>query len=671
MGIERDEQITRTTNVFLIHHIDTRKLLDFLGQVYFYPLSDRNLRFEYRKIVTLAEDAFEQIFNQGGTPKLDNGVRAYLHYGNKEFPNKGLYLASRNPGLSRSIRTSPEFGEGVLIREDMIRGSDGVLNEERLHILVKLVLRDEKSLIVNPFGRPMRLMGESGRSCSIAEFDHEFCRQIGNNSGFTLRIEMTAKTYVLVDGEPGITDSKNLYLVGNTDCENKCFLLSASRARALYHKYPVRYQKDGRKNPRNWIYGGTKADALDSGEEDDRATMLSRFLSDSEKKLHDAGCSLEPQRRSLGKCKIANEKKVKNYVKQKLNESVAKACIPPFIPILEEGVLPVIDLRADTDRTPGTRDLVDTLVAAKKSKNMDLFFDCHGNLRKGVALNVSGHAEHETAIAILHNKEFYAKTKTDDPYNPSRMGWQRLTVEDALDDKETLPAIFPTTLRELAIKQMLTSGTPWRRFVVEPLWESLSGIEVCSAGKPGKKYKRWCISFPREDRDVMYRQFDITASSCWHTAYIENEFLLPHEHGDPNNHYAFIRKDDMVIMVRLGGVAEHVIYDAEALHKPYKERVKDMRPLFTGVHLCAVDLDRELFYMTGGVHSFNGKTGAKRHPSSFSAWVLGGSVQQARQLIEPLLYPHSNRLGDYPARPFPIGFASDLFDLYESRLEKE
>jgi len=661
-----------TTNVFLIHDIDTKKLLDFLGHVYFYPLADASIRSSYVKVSASTEEVFNDVAS-------DSGVRAYLFYGSNDCPDKGLFLASRNPEVFRSIRTSAAFNERIEIKKNLLRIPEG---ESRLRALIKLVLRDAKRPgIVNTFGNPMRLIGKSGaQGCSVAEFVPEFRHQRGNgNSDFRLHIRIIGKTYVSIRNIDDIKDAnKHLYLVGNID--DKCFLLSAWQARNMYKQgYPVRYKKDGRKDLRVWLSGcyGRKADALDSGEEDDRATMLSKFFAESAEKLRDAGCSFDLRRVLLGKSKITADviKAVRKDIRQKLEAPTAGDFIPPFIPILKEGILPLIDLRVDTDRTPGTHDLVDELIqaTAKKPKNLNLFFDCHGNLGTGPTLDVSEHDEHETAIAILHNKDFYAdaKNRFKDPYSRnSFQSWQHLTVEDVFEAGEVSPYILPVTLQELAIKQMLMGASgeriPWRRFVVEPLWKHIAGVEVCSAGRPGKKYRRWCVSFPQEDKEVTYES---DALSCWHEQYIQNEFLLAHEQGDPYHHYAFIRKDDVVIMIRVGGVDEHVIYDQDALSRPHRDRVKDMAPLVKGVHFC--ESGRKLFYVTGGVYSFNGKSGSKRHPSCFSAWVLGGSVQQARHLIEPLFYPHSTRLGAYPARPFLLRIPRVLFDLHEAKEIKE
>lgn len=654
------ETIDLSTNVIEIEHLDISGLLNSLGHLYFYPLADQKKWSKYHAVIELTEDAFEPLFQSKQTLRLNRGVRAYFHYGNAEYENKGLFLASRDPAIFRSIKPSSAFGEGIHIRDSLIK-----VNDSLLAVLIKLFLRDEKSLVVHPFGRILRDMGRvSENSRLVADFNHEFRRR--DDSGFTLRIQMATRQYIEVK-EPEKINPGTFYLVGVMNRENQCFLLTGSRAKTLFSRYPIRYPLDGRKDPQNWIFGTGKKDNVESGQVDDKVTMLSRFIVDTKKKLQDAGCIVETRRRKLGQCDLSGKTssvgKVKRYVKNQLNVSVNRVFVPPVALVLSDGILPVVDLRDPKDRSLSTAELIQRLTENMKSKNMDLYFDEQGRLRQGIRLVISNSTDHEVAIAILHEKDFYKNA--DDPYDSLR-SWQHLTVENALDKSNA--SLFPVTLRELAIKQMLMSNRPWRRFVLEPLWDSLSGVKVCASGKPGKKYAVWRIVFPNEDQPLI-SSTHCGLHSCWHEDYLEHAFLPDYEKGDKNHHYAWIRKDDVVIMVRLGGVAEHLIYDESALQLPFKARFKVMGAMFAGVHYDVCD--QELFYVTGGVYPIHSIHGAKRHPSAFSAWVLEGSVEKAMTLIESWLYPHSRRLGDYPARPFPIGFAKALLDMHSSTTKQE
>lgn len=677
-------------NTLTIRSVDARKLLDFLGYVSFYPLTDI-VKNDYTRIFTLADEALNRLpetLKDGGLAPAD-GIRAYLFYGGPDNPEKGLFLASHDPITPHVFKPSSAFGGPVRVDEAFLKVKE---NNSRFHALIKLVLRDTRNPgAVNTFGKPLRWIGKSGsRSHSIAEFTPEFRHPRGYDGDcqdFRLSIGMSVKVYITVKDMAGITD-KGLYLVGDPTSD-RCFLLSSGKARNLFRLgYPVRFEGDGRKSLRPWLFGvyGKKAESLDAGREYDGVTALSEFVLRSIKKLRDAGCSIEQTYARLGRIPTPKtlEAAVKQDAKKKLGPRVlqvkagARTLAPPFIPVLQDGILPVLDLRHD--RIPGTDELINRLVRPVKEegKVLNLFSDSYGNLGIGPALEVSTHGNHDTVLVILHDKDFYAGNDLKDPYRTLShpMAVQHITVEEILeskkkgygkeakaDRKKAMAHFLPVILQELAIKQMLSNRNerplPWRRFVAEPLWNHLEGVDVCAPGKAGKKHNRWCLSFPREDEEVVCNESPL---SCWHDRYLENGFLWPWEKGDPNHHYAFIRKEGTVVMVRIGGVEERIIYDASLLSMPHKDRFKVLSPLFSGVHRD--DSGQGLLYTAGSVHGLNNISGAKRHMSVFYAWVLEGTKEEAEDLVEPLLYPCSSRLGMYPARPFLLRLVRTLHDLY-------
>lgn len=682
-------------NTIRIHSIDTERLLGFLGHVCFYPLTDIGKQ-GYARVFTWTDEALNripEILQNGGLAPAD-GIRAYLFYGSQDNPEKGLFLASHHPITSHVFKPSSAFGNPVSVDEAFLKLKE---SNSRLHALIKLVLRDPRRPgAVNTFGKPMRWIGKSGsRGHSIAEYTPEFRQPRGYDGacqGFMLGIGMSIKVYIAVKDRAGISD-EGLYLVGDPTSD-RCFLLSPGKARKLFGLgYPVRFEGDGRKSPRSWLFGvyGKKAESLDSGEEYDRVTALSEFLSEAMERLREAGCSVEPSYARLSKISTPKilETAVKRDTKKKLRLRVlpiktgARVLVPPFIPTLPNGILPVLDLRHD--RTPGTDEIIDRLVqsAKEKGKVLNMFSDDCGNIGLDPALKVSTHDNHDAILAILHDKDFYAKNGLKDPYRTiSRpMAVQHITVEELLEaektetekehkagGKKTVAHFLTVILQELAIKQMLSNRSerplPWRQFVVEPLWKHLDGVEVCAPGMAGKKYKRWCLSFPKEDVEVAYNESSL---SCWHDRYLENDFLWPWEKGDPNHHYAFIRKQGTVVMFRIGGVEERIVYDATLLSMPHKDRFRVLGPLFSGVHRD--DSGQGLLYTSGGVHGVNNISGAKRHMSTFYAWILEGTKEEAENLIEPLLYPCSSRLGTYPARPFLLRFVHILQDLYGKKAQ--
>jgi hypothetical protein len=522
----------------------------------------------------------------------------------------------------------------------------------------------------------------------------------GNPEEYLLHIGMTAQQYLPVTKKKDIRDSA-LYIVGDLGSAS-CFHVSSGKARKLCDfGYPVRSRADGRKHPMSWIKPPRKiGDEEDGGDEEDRIIALSRFCQYAAQTLRDAGFDVEQEYEEMVRTKNPGmiDRKVNNSkLKKRLGISVPNKIILPFMPFLPDGTLHVVDQRHH--KNPDIECLVECIRKATAGTKYPIVFTIdHGELRSDVTLRIV--APHEinengSMIRVIHDNDFYEANKDiPDPHQDTidqSIAMQHITdstinehlakiddltkkiideedkkaIEKAEKAKKQTEAGLSTTwavaTQELAMKQMLAFGMPWRRFVAEPLWPYLADLSLCAPGIPGKKRTRWIIHFPADhDSPVISTA---CGYSCWHDKYSDNEFLWSWEKGDPNNHHAFLRKDGVVIMFRIRGVDGHIIYDDALLHVPHQERINAMKPIFGGVHRAAAG--DGLFYVAGPTTSFNNMSGAKRHPSSFHAWIIEGTKEQAMAVIEPLMCGHTTHLGSHPARPFVLRLPRMLQSLYD------